>query len=151
MKKILLLGALLSYSMAWAQNTLEIKIDKIKNNNGNIIVGLYNKDNHFPRNANDGKIVKADKNGVTVVFKDLKPGTYAVSVLHDENENKDMDQNKLGIPKEGFGFSNNVMGAIGPPSFNKAHIDIGADKKDTSISIDMKYMGKKKNASTAGN
>ena len=127
-----------------AQNTLEIKIDKIKNDNGNIIVGLYDKDNHFPKNASDGKIVKASKSGVTVVFENIKPGSYAISALHDENENKDLDQNKIGIPKEGFGFSNNVMGAIGPPSFKKALIEVPSGSKDTIISIDMKYMGKKK-------
>lgn len=134
----------LSCTLTQAQNNLEIKIDNIKNSNGNIIVGLYDRDNHFPRNASDGKIVKALKGGVTVVFENIKPGTYAISALHDENQNKDLDQNKLGIPKEGFGFSNNAMGVIGPPSFKKAQIQVQSGKKDTVISIDMKYMGKKK-------
>ncbi len=135
---------LLSCTAAQAQNNLEVKIDNIKNNNGNIIVGLYDRDNHFPRNASDGKIVKALTDGVTVVFENIKPGTYAISALHDENQNKDLDQNKLGFPKEGFGFSNNVMGIIGPPSFKKAQIQVKSEQKDTVIFIDMKYLGKKK-------
>ena len=55
-------------------------------------------------------MMKASGDSITVVFENLKPGKYAVSVLHDANKNKDLDKNKLGIPKEGFGFSNNVMG-----------------------------------------
>ena len=117
-------------TMAMAQNKLEVKLGKIKSNKGNIIVGLYDKDDHFPRNAMEGKIVKASKDGVIVIFDNV----------NDENKNKDLDQNKLGIPKEGFGFSNNAMGAIGPPSFEKASIEVLADRKDTVIAIDMRYM-----------
>jgi uncharacterized protein (DUF2141 family) len=146
MKQIILIAVALScVTMSLAQNKLEVKVGKIKSNKGNIIVGLYDKDDHFPRNAMDGKIVKASKAGVVVVFDNVKPGKYAVSVLHDENKNKDLDQNRLGIPKEGFGFSNNAMGAIGPPSFEKAAIELPADQKDTNIVIDMRYMiGKNK-------
>lgn len=145
MKKTILSVSLVSQCMVLcAQPSLEIKIDNIKNDNGNIIVGLYDKDNHFPKNASDGKIVKASKDGVTVVFQNIKPGSYAISAIHDENENKDLDQTTLGIPTEGFGFSNNAMGVIGPPSFKKALIEVPPGSKDTTVSIEMKYMGKKK-------
>lgn len=126
--------------LSWGQNNLEVKVDNIKNDNGDIMVGLYTADNSFPRDASDGRVIKASKNGVTVVFLNIKPGTYAVSAMHDENGNKDLDQNKLGIPKEGFGFSNNARGVMGPPSFHKALIEVQPGKKDTMISIDMKYM-----------
>lgn len=145
MKKILLAILLQSPCLLLlAQTNLEIKIDKIKNDNGNIMAGIHTKDNHFPKNASDGKIVKASKDGVIVVFENIKPGSYAISVIHDENENKDLDQNKIGIPKEGFGFSNNAMGKMGPPSFKEASFEIASDSKDTVITIELKYMGKKK-------
>jgi uncharacterized protein (DUF2141 family) len=85
-------------------------------------------------------MAKATGDSITVVFENLKPGKYAVSVLHDANKNKDLDKNKLGIPKEGFGFSNNVTGAMGPPSFKRALIDLTPDIKDLDIGIKMKYM-----------
>src|SRR5262245_36585021 len=100
--------------MANAQNNLEVKIDNIKNDKGDILIGLYDDGNNFPRKTSDGKIVKASKDGVIVAFHDLKPGPYAISVLHDENSNKDMDQTKIGLPKEGYGFSNNAKGSFGP-------------------------------------
>ena len=77
---------------------------------------------------------------ITVVFENLKPGKYAVSVIHDANKSKDLDKNKLGIPKEGFGFSNNVMGSMGPPPFERAQFDLTPGQKDLDIDVKMKYM-----------
>jgi len=126
--------------MVKAQNNLEVKIDNIQNDNGDILIGLYSGGNTFPRKTSDGRVVKASKDGVIVAFHDLKPGPYAISVLHDENSNKDMDQSTIGIPKEGFGFSNNARGSLGPPSFEKAKFDLQPGAKDTRISIDLRYM-----------
>lgn len=36
----------------------------------------------------------------------VRPGTYALLVVHDENRNGKFDM-MMGIPREGFGFSNN--------------------------------------------
>jgi len=140
---LVLIILLAACSIAQGQNNLEVKIDKIKNDNGDILIGLYSNEQSFPRHVADGKIIKASMDGVTVEFTDLKPGLYAISVLHDENSNKDMDQNGIGIPKEGYGFSNNAKASFGPPSFQKAKIELQLGQKDTIISIDMKYFGKK--------
>lgn len=129
-------------ALAKAQNNLEVRIANIKNDKGELLIGLYTDEANFPRKTTDGKIVKASKDVVIVEFQDLKPGAYAISVLHDENSNKDMDQNKIGIPKEGFGFSNNARASFGPPSFDKAKIFLHS--KDTLISIDLKYLGRKR-------
>ena len=139
---VLLVGLLWLSAMAKAQNSLEVKIDNIKNDNGDILIGLYHDGHNFPRKTTDGRIVKASKDGVIVSFDDLEPGPYAISVLHDENSNKDMDQSKIGIPREGFGFSNNARSSFGPPSFDKAKIFLHS--KDTLISIDLRYLGKKR-------
>ena len=120
-----------------AQSNLTVNIKNLKNSDGDILVGLYDNDSNFPRKVSTGKVIKVTEKEMHVTFPDIKPGNYAVSVLHDENQNKDMDQGTLGIPKEGYGFSNNVMGVMGPPSFRKAsfHVPDG----DSSITIKMKY------------
>lgn len=128
-----------SLASTFAQGNLNVIIENIKNDKGNILVGLYDKASGFPRHVMDGKIVKVTEKKMTVTFPDVKPGNYAISVLHDENQNKDLDQNKLGIPKEGFGFSNNAMGVIGPPSFRKARIAFKGTG-DMNVNIKMKYM-----------
>jgi uncharacterized protein (DUF2141 family) len=121
-----------------AQSNLIVTIQNLKNLNGDLLIGLYDNASNFPRKVATGKVIKVTEKEMKVTFPDIKPGNYAVSVLHDENQNKDLDQGRLGIPKEGYGFSNNAMGVIGPPSFKKArfHVPDG----DSSITIKMKYM-----------
>ena len=141
MKKLLLLSAMMSlYTYAQCQTKLQVTVTNIKGSKGDIIVGIFDSDENFLKKPLDGRLAKANGDSITVVFENLKPGKYAVSVLHDANKNKDLDKNKLGIPKEGFGFSNNVLGAMGPPSFDRAIIDLTPDVKDLDIGIKMKYM-----------
>jgi len=123
--------------MCCAQGNLTVNIENIENNNGDILVGLYDSLARFPRKVSTGKVIKVTGKEMQVRFSDVKPGNYAVSVLHDENQNKDLDQGMLGKPKEGYGFSNNVMGLIGPPSFKKARFHVPDGK--SSILIKLKY------------
>ena len=85
---------------------------------------------------------KADMKGGTMTVKvdNLGYGTYAVSVLDDENSNLEMDNSFLGIPKEGFGFSGNPKIGISPPKFEECSFTI--DKPLTKITIEVRYMGK---------
>jgi uncharacterized protein (DUF2141 family) len=46
----------------------------------------------------------------SVVFTNLTPGTYAVIVFHDENDNGKLDKTALGMPIEAFAISNNARG-----------------------------------------
>ena len=50
----------------------------------------------------------------------LPHGEYAISLFVDSNGNKKIDKNFFGIPKEQYGFSNNVMGRMSAPSFDQA-------------------------------
>jgi uncharacterized protein (DUF2141 family) len=121
-----------------AQAKLEVTVTNIKEAKGTIRVGLFDSEEKFLKNAVDGKIVKANHDQVTVVFENLKPGNYAASVIHDENENGDLDKNMIGIPSEGFGFGNDAMGTFGPPSFDESKITI-VDKQTVKQSIKLRY------------
>lgn len=75
---------------------------------------------------------------VDMVFSDLKPGRYAIAVLHDENANGKFDR-VLGImPKEGFGFSRDAKVTRSPPKFEAAAFDFGGSAQ--TLSIRMRYM-----------
>ena len=119
-----------------AQSTVEITINDVKSNQGELRIGLFH-EKDFLKDIVEGKIVKPMKGSVTVVFENVKPGTYAISVLHDENENGILDRTRLGIPKEGFAFGNNAMGKKGPPTFDQAKIEVG-DKPIKQV-LKMKY------------
>jgi uncharacterized protein (DUF2141 family) len=111
-------------STAFAQSTIEVTIKNIKEQKGSIRVGLFSNADDFLKKAIEGKVVKANASEVKVVFENLKHGDYAVSVIHDENENGELDTNAIGMPKEGFAFGNNAMAMFGPPSFDKAKVNV---------------------------
>lgn len=53
-------------------------------------------------------------------LEDVPPGHYAVGVMHDEDSDGEFDTGFLGIPTEGYGFSRDARGSLGPPSFDSA-------------------------------
>jgi uncharacterized protein (DUF2141 family) len=61
----------------------------------------------------------------TFHFSGLAAGTYAVRVMHDENGNGKLDANLVGMPTEGYGFSNDPKVAR-KPTFDEAKFELGA-------------------------
>jgi len=80
--------------------------------------------------------VKAVGSVVTVTFRDVAPGTYAIKAFHDVDANGKLDTNFMGIPKEPYGFSNDAMGTFGPPTFQQASFAVGASS--TKVKFKMK-------------
>lgn len=72
---------------------------------------------------------KADGEIVRITVADLPEGRYAIKAFHDVNGSGGMDFNWVGMPKEPYGFSNNVMGNMGPPKFDQAAFPV---KKGTN-------------------
>jgi uncharacterized protein (DUF2141 family) len=91
--------------------------------------------NHAPSVA-VGHVAPTGKS-VTYIFRGVKPGTYGLSVIHDENDNGKFDTNFLGIPKEGWGFSNN------PDVMRKAKFDeakFPVEQKNVAITIHIRHV-----------
>ncbi len=70
-------------------------------------------------------------------FEGLPSGTYALALIHDENGNGKLDT-MMGIPKEGFGFSNNPAIRFGPPSFASAGVAVTSGQVDRTVKV--KYL-----------
>lgn len=110
---------------SFSQFKLEIEIQEIRNNKGNIMLQLFDENEKVLTR----EMSPIEGNKCTVSISDLKPGKYAVRYYHDENINGNMETNKVGKPTEGYGFSNNVIGRFGPPPFTKWIFEIKEDKK----------------------
>lgn len=89
----------------------------------------------------DGKAPPAQGTGApptgdtaTFTFKDVAPGRYAVLVTHDENGNGRMDSNAIGMPLEGYGFSNNPN-VMRKPTWDEASFEVGADGAAIAIEL----------------
>jgi uncharacterized protein (DUF2141 family) len=124
-----------------AGGTLTITITDCRTDKGHILVSLFKTADGFPDNPAKSfqhrQVQISNKNAVAE-FAPLPDGDYAISVLHDENDDQKMNKTWLGLPKEGYGFSNNVMGALGPPSFSKASFTITV-KTNKTIAIRLRY------------
>ncbi|HJX62743.1 MAG TPA: DUF2141 domain-containing protein [Polyangia bacterium] len=99
-----------------------MRIESLRNDRGIVFVSLYDNKLAFDKNKGEaaGAQARPANRSAVVVFESVVPGTYALSFIHDENENKKLDTNFLGIPKEGFGYSKDAMGRFGRPKFDDA-------------------------------
>lgn len=65
----------------------------------------------------------------------VPPGRYGVVVIHDENSNMKLDRNFFGVPKEGFGFSNNPRVVVSAPSFQAASVAVRCPSTQVDIRL----------------
>lgn len=119
---------------------VDVKVTGLRSNSGEVRVNLYNSRDGFPSNPQKAMrtlVSKIENNEAAVSFNEIPFGEYAISVLHDENNNRKMDLNWLMVPKEGVGASNNPKGAFGPPGFNDARFQV--DSEEVKIDIKVIY------------
>jgi uncharacterized protein (DUF2141 family) len=123
-------------SFTTADGTVTVEITNLKNSKGYVLMSLYNNAEYFPEDGEKaiakGKAVITDGKA-TITFKNVPYGKYAGAFLHDENNNLKMDFNIVGIPKEGYGFTNNAKVTMGPPSFEKAAFEFNSPQKKITI------------------
>jgi uncharacterized protein (DUF2141 family) len=94
----------------------------------------------FPKcnqDPNAKRVVVPAAKTVTIRFKGVTPGDYAIALLHDENNNGKADRSLGMIPKEGYGFSRDAKVSMGPPKFKDAVFAMGAAAQ--RMSIKMRY------------
>jgi uncharacterized protein (DUF2141 family) len=137
------IGGITSSSSAQSkQNSqLNIEIQGLKNQKGQVCLNLFASSRGFPTNSSkavQSQCVAIANTPLTVTFKNLQPGNYAVAVLHDTNNDKQANRNGLGIPLEGFGFSENPVILTGPPRFNDAAVLVAGST--TNIQIQLNYL-----------
>ena len=121
--------------------TLDVHITNIRNTKGQICLAIFADEAGFKAERTCW-VMKCDKknfiNGEFLIKIEFRPGTYGMSVLDDENYNGKMDYNLVGIPREGFGFSNYFHRGILKPAFDDFKFDI--QKNETKkLFVKMKY------------
>jgi uncharacterized protein (DUF2141 family) len=120
--------------------SVNLAITGLRSDKGDVLVCLSTNPDYFPDCTKDKKARKlkiAAAKAETIKITGVKPGTYAVALIHDENANGKMDL-RLFLPREGFGFSRNPKIGMGPPKFKSAQFTLGAD--DVQYAVQMKYI-----------
>ncbi len=128
MKKIEFQGLFITISIVISLNlvaeqntlTLTVLVGGAKANTGQAIASLFSSADNYLKEPIFKIIMPInDEGGARFVFNEIKEGTYSVSIVYDENGDGKLNTGLFGIPSELVGFSNNVKGVFGPPSFNK--------------------------------
>jgi uncharacterized protein (DUF2141 family) len=129
-------------TVALAQSScpgIHVQILNIRNSTGTVDCALFDAPEGFPievlRSATNVMVIKVRHTQARCDFEDMPPGTYALAVIHDENMNGKLDTNWLGVPTEGYGFSNDAKGSLGAPLFSAASFAYDGARLDLTISL----------------
>jgi uncharacterized protein (DUF2141 family) len=132
-------------ALALAQSSscpgMHVQVLNIRNSTGTVDCALFESPEGFPtealRSATNVMVIKVRQTQARCDFAAIPPGTYALAVFHDENMNGQLDTNWLGIPTEGYGFSNNAKGSLGAPLFSAA--SFAYDGRTLEMTIRLEY------------
>ncbi len=119
---------------------LNVVVEGVRNSNGLVAVTLYADDSSkFLIKHGSLYVGRVDaRSGTTraCIFVP-KPGVYALALYHDENSDRSFDRTGVGLPAEGYGFSNNPATLAGLPTFKSVRIAV--PKPGLTTRVQMKY------------
>jgi len=123
-----------------AENVIHVEISGLRSDKGQMLCALYSsaQADAFPKKADKAVArltAKIEERQAVCDFTGVAPGTYAVSVVHDENSNGKLDTNFIGMPREGVGASNDAKGHMGPPKFSAASFHYQGGRLDLKIHV----------------
>lgn len=129
------LAALATFAVLPIQATeVKVNIENLEAGKGKLYTSLCKQAKFMVGRCDFEIIKKVSFDTETVIFNQLAPGQYAVSVFYDINENEELDVSIFGIPKEPTGVSNNAVGKNGPPTFEDAQIKV-QDEAQLEITV----------------
>lgn len=135
-------AALLGGATIPAPADVTVTATNLRNAKGVVRACLTEAQKQFPSCANPAQsynVVGDAGSSVTLTFRNVRPGRYAVALLHDENDNGKADRAAMMIPKEGFGFSRDAKVRFGPPRFADAAFDVAPGSSE-KLTIRMRYL-----------
>ena len=138
-----LAGSLLATPTAAVPSGVDVtvQVTNLRNTDGVVRACMTRDEARFPRCQDSSQgyraVIPAGE-AATLHFHNVAPGTYAIALLHDENDNGRADRALGMMPKEGFGFSRDAPVRMGPPDFDDAAIVVGSSPSRQTIR--MRYM-----------
>jgi uncharacterized protein (DUF2141 family) len=117
---------------------LYVDVTRVRSGNGLIAVTLY-ADDRSKFLAKRGSLyvgrVAAQAGTTRVCIHVPAPGTYALAVYHDEDGNRKFKRSGLGLPAEGYAFSNNAATVFGLPNFRSVRFAVPRSGFETSVRL----------------
>ena len=118
---------------------IEVSLANLENEEGAVCIILFANEEGYPEEPHKGELFRVfsiEKRPGKYVLEDVPFGDYVLTLFHDENENRILDKNFLGIPKEGYGISRNpAPGTFGPPQFKSGSFAHRSDRTKLDIKL----------------
>jgi uncharacterized protein (DUF2141 family) len=121
-----------------ASDSITVPIAGLRSDQGQVACQLFASADGFPSKHDKAaarQLVKIASKSATCFFDNLKPGSYAIGVMHDENGNGKLDKNFLGMPTEGIGASRDARGSMGPPKWEDAVFSFAGGSVQVPVTI----------------
>jgi uncharacterized protein (DUF2141 family) len=122
--------------------TIPIVVKNIKNSKGRLSIGVFKDASSFEEEKPYKIILVSKKDLVNGTLKssiEIESGIYGLSILDDENSDYKMEYNMIGMPKEGFGFSNYYHTGFTKPNFKQFLVVINPSQK-AAITFNLRYI-----------
>ena len=132
---LVLMGGSVSLS---AQSDYTIRFQHLSKKKGVLYIGWYRDAASFRQPSKavfSRQVPVSGVDSVSVVFPQVPAGKYAVAVFFDLDGDGVLDTNVLGIPKERYGFSNNVYPTFRAANFTEAAFDVGTGPGSQTIRL----------------
>lgn len=120
------------------ESIIDLQIQGAKSDEGVVRILIFDSEKGYPDKpelAVKNFSLQVVNKKCRVRIEDLPPGTYAISVIHDEDENGELNTNPFGYPIEKYGFSNNAKAYFSAPAFSKAAFELRNEVKQVSIDL----------------
>lgn len=127
---------------ASATGEVVVRMRGFRSDRGRAYVALWRKPEGFPGHPPPeapSRVVPIGKSTAEARFEALAPGSFAVTVFHDENDDSELEENFLGIPREGVGFSRNVKPRFRAPRYREAELQLLPGEREL-VEIEMLYL-----------
>ena len=139
------LGCMFSVTAETSLGDLTVLVDGFESDDGVLAIGLFTSRETYDvnqgweeadsENAHRFVIAEVHDRQARHIFERLSYGEYAIKLYHDENNNRQLDKNFTGIPKEDYGFSNNPKGFLGSASYQEALFKFKVPEKTLIIHL----------------
>jgi uncharacterized protein (DUF2141 family) len=124
-----------------ASGQVRIEVVGVRSDAGQLLAALFRGANGFPRHPEQAfgrTSARIANKQVALVFEHVPAGPFAISLFHDENNDGKLETNGLGMPLEGYAFSRDARGHLGPPSFDAAQLTLAAGEHKRLV-VHMEY------------
>jgi uncharacterized protein (DUF2141 family) len=115
--------------------SVSVEIQSNRPSKGHFVVSLFESKETFLITPVATKVLSLAAKKHVARFDGICSGTYALSGFHDQNSDRKLNTNFLGIPKEAVGFSRGAKSRFGPPEFQAAQFDVSQALTRLSLSL----------------